>query len=107
MTSQVIGHFAARPGVPPARTPTAQRRPGTFTLSGECCIRCNSAYFQGGCIGMSQLMGYYPVQARFGGGPVQLIAQRVSGHAAALVGEQEVGQQGRRVSAYTLRDELH
>src|SRR6516162_4623403 len=45
MTSQVIGHFAARPGVPPARTPTAQRRPGTFTLSGECCIRCNSAYF--------------------------------------------------------------
>jgi len=30
--------------------------------------------------------------ARFGGGPVQLVAQRVCGHAAALVGEQEVGQ---------------
>ena len=37
-------------------------------------------------------MGYYPVQPGFGGGAVQLIAQSVCGDAAALVGEQEIGQ---------------
>ena len=40
---------------------------------------------------MSELVGHYAVQPRFGGGSVQLIAQSICGDAAALVGEQEVG----------------
>ena len=41
---------------------------------------------------MPELMGHHAVQPGFGGGAVQLIAQSVCGDAAALVGEQEVGQ---------------
>ena len=41
---------------------------------------------------MPELVGHHIVQASIGGGAVQLGAQRARRHAAALVGEQEVGQ---------------
>ena len=46
---------------------------------------------QGGGIGVPELVRHHAVQARLGGRAVQLLAQRVRGDAAALVGEQEVG----------------
>ncbi len=47
---------------------------------------------QGGGICVPELVGHHAVQARLGGGAAQLLAQGVRRHAAALVGEQEVGQ---------------
>jgi hypothetical protein len=74
MTSQVIGHFAARPRLLPARTLTAQRRPGTFTPSGECCIRCNSAYF------MKGLEVPPEVVEALGGGKRPAVTITINGH---------------------------
>ena len=46
---------------------------------------------QGGGICVPELVGHHAVQAGFGGGAAQFVAQGVGGDAAALVGEQEVG----------------